>query len=145
MKEKIDCLEEISLDRKVVSFENPAYGVAQKVREEGYEIAGHMGIKQKRPTHNMVGILKEREPFKKKMYGIKWKFNPRAFHLGTIWINHYERGAKEDKKWIMEVYGKKYLPKLTELAEKLSSDYNVEVEVKLAGNFPRRQTYLSDL
>ena len=94
-----------SLDKLISSFESPVYKIAEGLREEGYKIAGHMGVKQKNSTHNMVGILKEREPIQKSFLGIKYNANQKAFLLGTLWINNEERNADEDSKWVLEVYG----------------------------------------
>jgi hypothetical protein len=137
-----------SLNELLSFWENPVYKIAEGLRKEGYEVAGHMGVKvpeQKQPPCNMVGILKERDPIQKSFFGIKYNKSRRAFHLGTIWINNEEKGAIEDEKWILEVCGEKYKSKLTELVEKIALPYNVQVETILSRKTPMRETYLSDL
>jgi hypothetical protein len=130
------------------SLENPVYRIAEGLKEEGYAPAGRLGIKQNEPNRldpNMVGILKERKAIEKSFFGFKYNQPQRAFHLGTIWINDEDKGAKEDKKWILEVCGKKYESKLTELVEKLALPYNVQVETILSRKTPKLETYLSDI
>lgn len=139
MKQKND-----SLDKILFSCESPVYRIAKGLRKKGYEIAGHMGVKQKKPTCNMVGILKEREPIQKNFYGIKYNQNQRALYVATLWINSEEKKAIEDKRWVLEVNDEKYKTKLTKLVEKLSLPYNVKIQVKLL-NDPREETYLSEV
>ena len=138
--EKGESLEEI-----FDCFQNPLYRIAEELRGEGYSIAGHMGVKQKKPSANMIGILKERKPLEKRFFVFKYHQHQRAFHLGTIWLNNPEIGASEDKKWVLKIYGKDYQAKLTKIIEKVSSPYGIEVEVILSRKTPKRETYLFEL
>ena len=134
-----------SLCDLISPYENPAYIIAEELRGEGYAIAGHLGVKQKFPSPGFVGILKERKPIQKNFYGIKYNKSQRALHLGTIWMNNREKEATENKNWVLEVYGEKYLPRLTKIVEKISAPYNVKIEVKLLSKEPKEEHYLSDL
>lgn len=137
--------ENNSLDKLALSLENPLYEIAERLRKEGYAIAGYMGVKQKKPSANMIGILKERKPLEKRFFVFKYHQHQRAFHLGTIWLNNPEIGASEDKKWVLKIYGKDYQAKLTKIIEKVSSPYGIEVEVILSRKTPKRETYLFEL
>ena len=141
MKEDID-----QLDKILSLCEDPVLSIAKELREEGYEIAGCMGVRQKTPPCNLIGILKEREPIQKDFYGIlKWNKNQRALHLGTILLNCKKEKAEEGEKWVLEVYGREYLLELTEVVKRLSLPYKAKIQVKLCSDFPREENYLHEL
>lgn len=150
LEEKV--LENIptSLD-SIESFYGPAYSLAVKLRENGYEIAGHMGIKinkKKKPNRNFLGILEDRKPLQKNFLGVRYlKYNlpQRAYLLATLWFNDEKRKADENKLWILEVRRKEYLNKLTKLVNALSEPYNVKVKVKLKSDGLVEEKYLSDI
>lgn len=131
------------LDNQII--ENPLYFLAEKLKEKGYDISGHatIRVKEKLPS-NFIGILKDREPLQRNFFGIKYNKTKRALHLGTLWTNNIEKGAYEDKNWVMEFYGKKDFQKLKKVIKDISSEYNVKVEFNLKSNIPKREGYLSD-
>jgi hypothetical protein len=133
------------LTEMVNSFDNPVHGLANGLRQEGYDIAGRSKVRQKNPDPNMINILEDRNPVQGSFLGIKYNKMQRALHIGTIWLNDKENGAIEDKKWVLKVNGSKYKSKLTEVVQKLAAPYNVEVEVTLSDNKPGRETYLHEL
>ena len=133
-----------SLDERVSYHESPAYSVAKGLRENGYEIANSSGLMQTEPNHDVIGILKGREPVQKSFSGLKWNKSQRAFYLGTLWLNNQARNAKEDKNWVLEVYGREYVSELTKLVKNLSEPNEVKVQVRLESEIPRVEVYDSD-
>ncbi len=132
--------------KKYFNFINgPSYGVSNILKEKGYNVAGHAGIRKKVPLSNFLGILKEREPLEKSLFGIKYIKNRRAMHLATIWFNDSKRKANESSNWLVEVYGKEYLSEVSKLIKPLSKQYCVKVKINLKTELPREETYLSDL
>jgi hypothetical protein len=166
MVEKINQLEECTIEYKEEQvadllnnksslknmsslFYGPAHNITDKLREEGYEISGHSRVKIKYPKYSsssFMGILKDKEPIQKNLLGIlKWKKKQRAYHIGTLWLNHEGKKAKEDKKWVLEVYGKKYSSGLLKIVKELSEFYEVKLEINLASDTPREEVYLHEI
>jgi hypothetical protein len=144
MKEENDS----QLTNMVSSYASPVHEVAQKLREEDYDIAGRAKVRQFQPDPDMIRILKDREPIQRSLFGFKMPFlyrKQRALDLGTIWINNKENGAHEDKKWILEINKSQYDQKLIEIANNLSSSYGVQLEVIKFDKKPGRETYLHEL
>lgn len=138
--------EDESRECNGIPFNGPSYLIAEKLKEKGYDISGHGGVRLKEKTlSSFIGILKDRKPVEKRILGFKYNKKQRALHLGTLWFNNNKKDADENKNWVLEVYGKKYLPTLTKLVNSLSKPYNVQVEVKLKNEYPLEETYLSDL
>jgi hypothetical protein len=133
------------LEEKVFLYQRPIYDVAEKLKKEGYSIAGHLRVRRETPTCNMIGILKDREPIQKNFLGFKYTKKQRAFHLGTVWFNRIDKNADEYKEWVFEAHGKKEMEKLTKLLEEISFTYNVRVKTNLHYNTPKREAYLHEL
>lgn len=133
-----------NLDERVSYHESPAYTVARKLRDKGYEIASCIGLKRTEPDHNVVGILKPRDHIQKSFLGLKWDSKQRALHLGTLWLDNRAKGAKYHKNWVLEVYGRDNVPELTELVKELSETSGARVQIRLGSEQPRVETYFSD-
>ncbi len=133
-----------NLDERISYHESPAYDVARALRDRGYEIASGTGLRRSEPSHNVVGILKPRDPVQKSFLGPKWDSKQRALYLGTLWLDNRAKGAKHDENWVLEVYGRDNVPELTELVKGLSEPKKVSVQVRLDSEQPRVETYLSD-
>jgi hypothetical protein len=132
-----------SLDEFLSFLENPVYRIAEELRKEGYEIAGHMGVKvpkEKQPPHNMVGILKDKKPLEKNICGFKYNKKQRADLLAEVW----EDNTEKDKKLIAHIYGYENFREASRLIKRLSSPYRVKI-VKLVYKDPREENYLSDI
>jgi hypothetical protein len=147
MKEENDS----SSNYRMASFGNPSYEVAERLREEGYDIAGHMRVRRKTPVPNMIGVLKDRELVEtnflgfKSFFGYKLTRKPRALHLGRIWFNDEDKGAIENENWVFEANGTKEMFKLTKILEDIASSYNVKITSNLYSNIPKRERYLNEL
>src|SRR4030043_129532 len=111
-----------SLEEFLSFLDNPIYRIAKGVKEEGYDIAGHMGIRvpeTKQPPCNMVGILKNKKPVKKSVCGFKYNKKQRADLLAEVW----EDDREKDKKLIAHIYGYDNFHEASRLIEKFSSPY----------------------
>ncbi len=134
-----------SLDEGVSSYKSPAYEIARKLRQMGYEIADCIGMRQNEPDRDSVGILQLRDPVQKSFLGIKYNKKQRALYLGTLWLDNPPRKAKEDEKWILDVYGKENISQLTDVVKKLSESYSIKFQVELKTENPKLETFLDDL
>lgn len=113
--------------------EEISVAVAKTIRKKGYGITDVIGGKRIRTPDdkNVVGIL---TPY-------KWYSRQKASHIGTLWLDNKARDAKLDKRWILEVFGNDYLPKLNNVAKDLSKLYHVQVEAVLTISEPVAKNY----
>jgi hypothetical protein len=79
---------------------------------------------------------------RKRLFGLI-KLEPRRWFLGTIWFNNSARGTGE-QKWILEVYGRKHIALVRQLAEEIASTFNVKIHLRLVREEPDFETYMSD-
>jgi len=133
-----------NLDERISYHESPTYAIARTLKDKGYQIADSTGMRVSEPSHDVLGILEPRNPIEKSFLGFKWNKKQRALYEGTLWINNQARGAKPDENWVLEVYGRNNVPKLTELVRELSEPKGVSVQVRLDSEQARVETYLSD-
>ncbi len=115
------------------------HGLSQRIREEkGYNIAGHLGIRvpeEKQAPYNMFGILKEKQPVVKSIFGIKYKKPQRAELLGELW--------KEEDKYLLKVYGQDNYIELMRLIKKHLSSRKSKLD-KIIYQDKREESYLFD-
>jgi len=128
----------------VTYYENPTLAVVKLLRERGYEIADCIGMRTHMPDRDAVGILKPRPPVEKKFLFFHRKVKQRALFIGVLWLDNKLRGAKIDKTWILEVYGREYVQELTELAKELEKTHSKDIHVVLEVEKTELETYLSD-
>jgi hypothetical protein len=138
-----------SLDEFLSFLESNTSKIARELRKEGYGISGHMEIKvpqKKQPPYDMVGILRKKEPIKKKILGVSYNLAQREDCIGKIWTDNRKINGIEanDKRWIVEIYGPENFMEMDGLSNRLSSLYGVETP-KFVYIDPREETYLSDL
>lgn len=62
---------------------------------------------------------------------------------GVLWISNKSRGATQ-KSWVIEVFGDNSLSQMQELADKLSSKFEISVHLKLVSEWQRTETFLND-
>jgi len=120
-------------------YESPVYGVAKYLRAKGYEIADCLGIRVREPSKNVIGILKPRPPVVRFFF---FRVKQRALFLGVLWFT--KRGATPEKLWILDVYGRENIQEMTELTEKLSQEFSVDIRLNLDDEMTILETYLSD-
>jgi len=139
------------LNQIIDACEGHLYEVADRLKQEGYDIAGHMRVRRKNPSPNMIGVLKDRAPVQASVLGLKNIFGyqltrqPRAFHYGRIWFNDEDKGAVYGKNWVYEANGTVEMFKITKLLEDIASPYGITVQSKLRHKAPKRERYLHEL
>ena len=130
-----------TLDERISYYdyhESLTYAIAKTIRDKGYEIADSTGRKISEPPQDALGILEPREPIEKSFFGFfKRKEKQKALHTGTLWVDNYVRGAKHDKNWVLEVYGRNNVQKLIELVKEFSEPKKVSVQVSLDSEHPK--------
>ena len=112
--------------------------IAKIVRENGYSIGSLLHYRTENPDECVIGILKDREP---KRGFLGFKKGQRAYSIGQLWLENYIRNANRIEKWVLEVYGKDFVPELKNLAENLSAQYCVDIEVQLISQTPCFERY----
>lgn len=126
---------------KVTYQETPAYAIARILNEKGYQIADSLGMKIEEPEHSVLGILEPRETTKG-FLGIKTR--QRALFPGVLYLDE-NHGLKDNKQWVMKIYGRENIPKMKKLAEEISAQYdNVGIKIILDSENPRFESRLSD-
>lgn len=126
----------------------PSYSVSEELKERGYELAGHMNLKlgkQKKPLSSFIGILKNQKPIQKKILGIKLNKRQKAIYIGKIWFNNESKNAYEDKKWVLEVYGRRHLSEMTKLFDALSKSHGVKLKVNLKSEYIVKENHFLDI
>jgi hypothetical protein len=111
-----------------VTFTEPtALQVANVLRENGYRIANSLGEDcYGEPDHRVMGILKPEPTFLGRLLS-----GNKAAYLGNIYLNDESVGAEEGKKWFLKVYGREFVPELTDLFKGLAQEKGVSLEIKL--------------
>ena len=141
--------KESSLENIFALCQNPVHGIARGLRERGYEIAGHGGIRvkeNKNPATSVVGVLEETEPIQKSFLGfMKYNEKQRARLIGELWLNNAPRYGDYDEKWIFKPYGKEYAVKITKIIKKICAPYKVKLEIEPPTDSPREEVYLHEL
>lgn len=127
------------------NYENPAYTdeAVRILRNKGYQIALPNGVKVDKPESYAIGILDPSNLYKRRILGIK--IGRRASYVGIIWFDSEFLKVKHDEKWLLEVFGKEYVPKLTELIEGISEQFGADLEVRLLSEKPERERYFSEV
>jgi len=118
--------------------------IVNELKGKGYKIANCLGIAELPTDKTHIGILKSRISTKRRIPKGLLKFRTRALFIGTLWLNNEARGAKVDKQWILEVYGKEHLEELTEVVKKIAKRYKVNVVVNLEDNKPHFERFYSE-
>lgn len=134
-----------SLDKRISYYENPAYKLERDLLDKGYEIANLNGVRESKLNHCVFGILKpRRDIIKKSFLGFKSNKKQRALFLGRVWLSDQDFGAKPDKRWVLEVYGRQNIEELTGLIKELSEPSGVDVQVRLGSEESKFEAYIMD-
>ncbi len=95
------------------------------------------------PNTDCVGILykdPEAQP-SKHLFGLITQEPLRAF-IGTVWFKN--RTGANDKNWVIEAYGRKYLELVKNLAEELATTFNVTVDLRLTTEKSETESCMSN-
>ena len=148
---------EQKLEDRISYDESPTFAIARILRAKGYLIANPFsqifgvapyGRRVSEPPHDGLGILEPRNPIQRSFLGLKWNKAQRALYIGTLWVDNDEDdeaiGAKHNENWVLEVYGRENVSKLTELIKELPKPENVSVQVRLTRETPLVEYISSD-
>ncbi len=129
---KVDCHEVISI--KVGRF----------ILSKGFDLASCTGLASSLVETCSLGILRKNPNAKprKHLFGLITR-EPRREFLGTVWFRNKSRGASK-RKWVFEVYGRKYAKSLRKLAKEMASAFNVKITLRVVCEQPDVEHYLSD-
>ncbi len=143
MERQTEKLDFSLFNERVSYYESPAYELARKLRQMGYEIANCIGLRKTEPEKDNIGILKSRD-IQKSFLGIKYIKKYRALHIGTLWFDEPPRKTEENKKWYLDVYGRENISQLTKIVKNLSKPYKVKVQVGLKSEISKVESFLED-
>ncbi len=137
------------LDERISYWENPAYGisrvVAEVIRNEGYNIANCSGFRIENPSYDVIGVLEPRESIERKFWKIKCMEEQRGLFIGRVWMDNDVRKARPDDNFVLEVYGRENVPKMSKLAENLVKKIEgVKIKIVLEDENVRYEEYESD-
>lgn len=127
MSEKVDYQEAISVK------------VGKYLLERGYDLASDEGLALPLVGEaNALGILQRNQDAKPKkyMFGLITRREPRRVFLGVIWFRDSTRGATNEH-WVLETYGRGYVELVRQLAEEMTSTFNVKITICLVQEQPK--------
>lgn len=150
MERQLEKVLETEVEKREQNFNwdfvnGPAYPVSIKIREQGFDIAGHGKIRVKYPLSSFIGILEDKEPIRKSFLGLHYSKNSKAEYIGTLWFNNSKKGANEYSNWVLNVNGRKNLSKMAKLGNMLSKEYKIPVKLNLGTEYAVEENYISDL
>ena len=122
----------------------PSSTVGKFLLSKGFDLASCLGDASDSFDPNSLGILRK-DPDAKPisyLFGLK-KREPRRVFLGTVWFSSSARGADE-RNWVFDVYCRKHVELVEQLAEEMASLFNVKISIHLVSDEPRVETYWSD-
>lgn len=95
--------------------------------------------------HDSLSVLYKNPEAKlqKSFFGLIKKPEPRRIFLGTIWFNNEARRADE-KNWVFETRGRKYVGLVKRLSDDLVSTFDVKISIRFLHEQPEFETFLSD-
>ncbi|MBI2542736.1 MAG: hypothetical protein HYW24_00935 [Candidatus Aenigmarchaeota archaeon] len=124
------------LSQRITYHEIATFNVAKILKEKGYQLADSDGVRVKEPNRDYIGILEPKRFLGLELSGIIMP----ASYIGTLLLNG--QGATFDGKWILDVYGRNNVPKMTELMKELAQSHNVQVAITLASEKSKARTFL---
>lgn len=134
-----------------VDWEEPTtYEIARILLRKGYEPADFEGMSISPAdkvfgSTRQIGIVKSRPQKIKKILFWERKVTQRGFFIAQICLVGNRRLGADSNNWVMEVYGKRFVDEMRELAEELAETFSVNVKVVLEDPNPRYELYWQDL
>jgi hypothetical protein len=126
----------------------PAVRVGRFLVSRGFQLATCGGSALEPfsyPHQSSIGILCHDSEIQPKTYlwGL-FKEKPRRAWIGVIWFESVFRGAHEGQ-WVVDVYGSKYLERLTQLSQEMTSMFHTAITVDLISNELKTEFFGSDI
>ena len=119
--------------------------VGRFLLSKGFDLASCTGLAEHTLSQSdSLGILRKDPDAKprKYLFGLI-KREPRRGFLGTVWFSNSARGASE-QNWVFEVYGRKHVELVRQLAEEMASTFNAKIALRLVRDQPDVEIYMSD-
>lgn len=117
-----------------------AFAILRQLRDRGFVPCSRRGLGP--PFRNWIGILKPQPPVTKRFLFLQWRSPQRPAFLAVLWLNNRFRGASEDKRWVVEVYGRENVSPMTDLFSEIARScgvVDVTVEMRLESEHLRIQ------
>ena len=112
--------------------EDSAILVGNFLRKQGYDICDSIGCRRAfLEASDEVGILFQ-DPEEKPtsfLWGLISYPSSRS-HIATIWFDNGTRDAHA-LQWVIEVFGRKHVPRVRKLSEELAKKFDVGISVSL--------------
>src|SRR3989338_138779 len=122
----------------------PAY-VAEELKREGYEIATSYGMRVYAPEKDAIGILGPEIQRTRKFLGIIPISKLERDYVANLYLNNPSLEAKEDKIWILDVYGDNNLKNLQKITEGIATIIgNIGLHTRLESREPKKEEFFPD-
>lgn len=144
-----------TLDKRISSCESDKYKMVEQVdaiagilKMRNYTPASSTGIDPELlravdKVKRRIGLRHYRSSLSEDAVGIlKGAKKGKRLFIGIVRLDDEGRGAKYNKKWVLEVYGENFVPELENLANDIATlefprSNNIEIEVRLDEKEPR--------
>ena len=134
-----------SFDGNATYIESPAFEISKALRNLGYNTTNtcsfYKSDNQNYEDSGEIGIFEPKEKPKGFLNFLKSK--KRDLYVGSLYLNNVDIGALVDNKWILSVYGRDNVQKLTNIVKKFVKS-NVKLEVRLESEEPKIELSCSD-
>ena len=134
-----------SFDGNTTYIESPAFEISKALRNLGYNTTNTCSLyksdNQNYEDSGEIGIFEPKEKPKGFLNFLKSK--KRDLYVGSLYLNNVDIGALVDNKWILSVYGRDNVQKLTNIVKKFVKS-NVKLEVRLESEEPKIELSCSD-
>jgi len=118
-----------------LSSSETSYNIAKALQDEGYRTRGIRSSDETGSGYSGLGIFTLAYDPNSAVNSVLRKIglnkSPRAYTLGTLWLNEEDKGAKHDESWVLESNGIDNTARLSAILSPLSEQSNVSLEVKL--------------
>lgn len=132
-------------EQEVTYQESPVFDIVKMIKSKGY-VAGNLGgvPEEGFEFHDrfdsktkIVGILKsfEKKTFFDKIFNTTSIYN---LHIGNLSIENLPTELS------LEVYGRKYVSELSELAKEIGKPMNARIKIELGQEYPKSEMRHSD-
>jgi len=122
--------KELELGEGINYHEPISFTLAKYFKDNGYDYRGSIQNKKK-VYHDRIEIIELIEEPKKYLFGLIKISKKTTLYLASLWFNNQARGASEDSRWVIEVFGRESIHKLEPHLKKFTEHYDVSLDVRL--------------
>ena len=122
--------------RNITYHEPASHKVAEKIQEQGYLISDNWGNTSISHLDDLsdwcLSILKAREgTLTRRFLCFEWEKPLKPIYMADLILQNEYKGAKENSRWVLEVYGRDNIQELTDLVGKIAREESVNLHVEL--------------